>query len=117
MPENPNPHIQVINLGFVNAFLIPAGDGYILLDTGVPQQWARLESALLAAGCLPDRLKLVVITHGDGDHTGNCLRLRDQYHARIAMHPADSAQVESGVIPDRITRTHTGKLFLMLGKV
>jgi hydroxyacylglutathione hydrolase len=117
MPETTNPTIQVINLGFVNAFLLPAGEGYILVDTGVPQVWARLESALLSAGCLPDKLKLVVITHGDGDHTGNCLRLRNQYHARIAMHPADFPMVESGATPERTTRTLSGKIMIQLGKL
>ncbi len=117
MSSNPHPHIQVINLGFVNAFLIPVGDEYILVDTGIPQQWPRLESALRTAGCLPDRLKLVVITHGDADHTGNCVRLRDQYHVRIAMHAGDIPIVESGEMPKRITRGLGNKLFMLIGKV
>lgn len=117
MPEPSPIPIQVINLGFVNAFLMPAGDKFILVDTGIPQQWPRLENALRTAGCLPDRLKLVVLTHGDGDHTGNCARLRDQYHARIAMHPADLPMVEKGVIPERISRGFANQLFLSFGKV
>lgn len=70
-----NTEPQVITLGFVNAFLIPAGDGYVLIDTGMDPQWEPLESQLLKAGCLPDKLKLVVLTHGDLDHTGNCAKL------------------------------------------
>ncbi len=73
-----NEETQHIDLGFVNAYLVKAGEGFILIDTGVPQQWARLEAVLLAAGCLPDKLKLVIITHGDIDHTGNGARLQQK---------------------------------------
>ena len=64
-------NIKVINLGFVNAFLIRAKEGFLLIDTGFNNQWEKLEKELLDAGCLPDTLKLAIITHGDMDHTGN----------------------------------------------
>lgn len=112
-----NQELQLIDLGFVNAFLVKAGDNYILIDTGIAQQWNRLETALLKAGCLPDRLKLVIITHGDSDHTGNCARLQSQYQAKIAMHPGDVAMVKTGAPAKHKARTLTGKIFLFLGKL
>ena len=117
MSESPSSPVQVINLGFVNAFLLPTGDGFVLVDTGISQQWPRLERALQAAGCLPDRLKLVVLTHGDPDHAGNCVRLRDGYHVRIAMHAGDVPLVANGATPQRITRGLGNKLFMGIGKV
>jgi hydroxyacylglutathione hydrolase len=104
----------IIDLGFVNAFLVPADDGFILIDTGVAQQWKRLEAELLRAGCLPDRLKLVVITHGDADHAGGCARLQRQYRAQIAIHPADAAMVKTGVAARRTGRTIAGKVMILL---
>ncbi len=108
---------MLINLGFVNVFLIQAGEGYILIDTGMGQQWNQLETKLLRAGCLPGKLKLVVITHGDFDHTGNCAQLKKKYQAKIAMHRGDTAMVKTGVPLNRHTRTFMGKIFLLLGKV
>jgi len=99
-----NDDIKIIGLGFVNAFLLKAEDGYILIDTGLPDHWEKLEKELISAGCLPDKLKLVVITHGDGDHTGNARKLREKYGARIAMHPGDVDQVENGVLLKRRVR-------------
>ncbi len=96
--------IKVIGLDFVNAFLLKVEDGYILIDTGLPGHWEKLEKELLSAGCLPDNLKLVVITHGDADHSGNALRLREKYGIRIAMHPGDVSQVENGAILKRRVR-------------
>jgi glyoxylase-like metal-dependent hydrolase (beta-lactamase superfamily II) len=109
--------VQVIDLGFVNAFLVGAGDGYVLIDTGVGQQWASLENALLKAGCLPGKLKLVLITHGDFDHTGNCSQLQKKYQAKIAMHPGDVAMVKTGVVPERQTRGWAIRLMMSAAKL
>jgi glyoxylase-like metal-dependent hydrolase (beta-lactamase superfamily II) len=108
---------RVIDLGFVNAFLAKTGDGYVLIDTGIGQQWNKLEAGLLQIGCLPDKLKLVVITHGDGDHTGNAAQLQRKYQAKIAIHAADRVMVETGSELKRTGSSFLGKLFLMLGKL
>jgi hydroxyacylglutathione hydrolase len=83
-------------LGSVNCYLIQAAGGFILVDTGCPQRRASLEQALSAAGCQPGDLKLVVLTHGDFDHTGNAAYLKQKFEARISMHPLDAAMLEQG---------------------
>jgi len=105
----------VINLGFVNVFLLNAGDGYILIDTGVAGQWSQLETELIQAGCLPDRLKLVIITHGDFDHAGNCAELQSKYGAKIAMHPGDVDMVRKGMPVKRKIKGVMGRLLIWIG--
>ncbi len=85
-----------LNLGMVNAYLLRAGGGFVLVDSGLPMHWRKLEAELLRAGALPGKLSLVVITHGDIDHTGNCAKLQKKYQAKIAVHPGDRDQVQSG---------------------
>lgn len=85
-----------INLGNVNCYLVETGRGWILIDTGAPNQRDELESALVSAGCQPGDLKLIVITHGDFDHTGNAAYLRDRFGAKIAMHTDDVGMAERG---------------------
>ncbi|MCL4369490.1 MAG: MBL fold metallo-hydrolase [Chloroflexi bacterium] len=85
-----------INLGGVNSYLVEAGDGFVLIDTGFSTSRAQIERELERAGCTPGRLKLVVLTHGDHDHAGNGAYLREKYRAPIAMHGADSGMVERG---------------------
>jgi hydroxyacylglutathione hydrolase len=82
--------VQTIDLGFVNCYLVRADGGFFLVDTGLPVQRGALEKRLLDAGCRPGDLRLVVLTHGDLDHTGNCVYLREKYRTRIAMHREDS---------------------------
>ncbi len=106
MPQD----IETINLGGVNCFLIRISDGFVLIDTGFAARRAQIEGRLEAAGCRPGQLRLVVLTHGDVDHAGNCAYFRGKYGAKIAMHHGDAGMVERGDVswnrkakPDRIS--------------
>ena len=82
--------IRTISLDGTNCYLVKTDSGYILIDTGFPFQRSNLEKALEKEGCNPGNLKLIVVTHGDIDHTGNCAFLRERYKVRIAMHEGDT---------------------------
>jgi glyoxylase-like metal-dependent hydrolase (beta-lactamase superfamily II) len=109
--------IEVVDLGMVNAYLLEAGDGFVLVDTGLPTKWDPLVSHLQASGALPDRLKLVVITHGDLDHTGGAARLQKEYNARVAIHPADADQVEKGAMLEREMTNPVFKVIMKLRRL
>jgi len=109
--------VHRIDFGFVNAYLVREGEGYILIDTGMPQHWSRLEAELQEVGCLPDKLKLAIITHGDVDHVGSCARLQKEYQARVAIHPGDQAAVEIGAHVEREGRGIAGKIMVLLSKL
>jgi glyoxylase-like metal-dependent hydrolase (beta-lactamase superfamily II) len=83
-------------LGSVNCYLIKTGTGFVLIDTGASNKRAELEKVLLGAGCEPGSLRLIVITHGDFDHTGNAAYLRREFGAPIAMHKGDAGMAERG---------------------
>ena len=76
-------------LGTVNCYLIETDTGYILIDTGCSNKRTELEKELERAGCKPDNLKLIVLTHGDFDHTSNACLLytspspRDRTRSRM----------------------------------
>ncbi len=96
-------------LGTVNSYLIETGGSYILIDTGCAGQRANLENVLAAAGCQPGELTLVILTHGDFDHTGNARYLRASFGATIAMHRADAGMAERG---DMFSNRHKGNALL-----
>ena len=83
-------------LGSVNCYLIKTNTGYILIDTGCTRKRTDLVKELESAGCKPGNLQVIVLTHGDFDHSGNAAYLRKKFGARIAMHHDDSAMVEGG---------------------
>jgi hydroxyacylglutathione hydrolase len=89
---------EIINAGSmgVNCYLIKADDCYILIDTGFSFRRRAIQREIENAGCEPGNLKLIIITHGDSDHTGNAVYLRDRYGVKIAMHRAESEATEKG---------------------
>lgn len=91
--------ITTINLGGLlgygaNCYLVRTDTGYVLIDTGFSTKRAALDKKLEDAGCKPGNLKLIVITHGHGDHIGNCAYLRARYATQVAMHRGDSEMAE-----------------------
>jgi hydroxyacylglutathione hydrolase len=88
----PLPH----RLGTVNCYLVKTAAGFVLIDTGFANARAALDRALENAGCRPGNLALILITHGDGDHTGNCAYLREKFGSKIAAHRLEAAALESG---------------------
>jgi hydroxyacylglutathione hydrolase len=88
--------IRTIGLGGVNCYLVTAGDGFVLIDCGTPEKRLDLDARLGNAGCKPGNLRLILLTHGDYDHAGNAVYLRDKYGTRLAMHRDDSERVERG---------------------
>ena len=88
--------ITQLDFGGINCYLIKTAGNFILVDTVYPARRASLETKLTNAGCQPGNLDLILITHGDIDHSGNCAYLREKYGAKIAMHAGDLGMVERG---------------------
>ena len=86
-----------INLEGVNCYLAKENDSYILFDTGGPlfmdkefrDRREELLNKLTEYGCNSSNLKLIVLTHGDIDHSFNAAFLREKYQTKIAMHSGD----------------------------
>ena len=108
-------HMAGINLGTVNCYLIKTDSGYVLIDTGFPRNRDELEKKLVESGCHPGDLKLIIMTHGDQDHTGNGAYLREVYGVKIVMHRNDSGVVENG--DDTLSRKKMSFLMGVFSKV
>ena len=83
-------------MGRVNCYLIEADEGYILIDTGGSNNRQELVRELEKSGCKPGNLKLILLTHGDFDHTGNAAYLRQVFGSKIAMGTEDTGMVARG---------------------
>ncbi len=98
-----------IDLDGVNSYLCETADGFVLFDTGghlsrdkqFVNRRGKLENELEKAGCKQGNLKLVVLTHGDSDHTANAFYIREKYKTRIAMHAGD-AEMAKDPTPERM---------------
>ena len=88
--------IKPIEIMGVNCYLVRAGEGFVLIDTGFSFRRGAIDREVEKAGCMPGSLRLIIITHADTDHTGNAVYFREKYGAAIAMHRGESAATEKG---------------------
>ncbi len=99
------------------SYLVKTEAGFALIDTGKPGARKHLLRALADAGCEPGSLTLIVLTHGDSDHSGNAAYLRETFGAKIALHEDDWGMVEHGDMfwnrrqPNAIVRRLFGPMF------
>lgn len=108
--------ISRIDLEKVNCYLIEVEEGFILIDTGFSRSRSKIDTFLSNKGLTPEnqKLKLILLTHGDFDHTGNAKYLKEKYNSRIALHNDDIGMVEHG----DITWNRNMNVFLrILGKL
>ncbi|TCL58845.1 glyoxylase-like metal-dependent hydrolase (beta-lactamase superfamily II) [Kineothrix alysoides] len=95
--------ISRIDLNGVNSYLVKCMNNFILFDTGghtaMDQQFTNRRELLLkeleAAGCTKNNLSLIVLTHGDNDHSCNAAYLREHFKTKIAMNDGDRELVEN----------------------
>src|SRR5215210_8566246 len=72
-----------------NAYAIAAGDGVVLVDTGLhePGSIRQLELALDQAGLRVEHVRLLVCTHAHSDHYGQAATIVDRTGCELWMHP------------------------------
>lgn len=103
--------IETIILGKFsgNCYLIKTDIGFILIDTGSKSKIRKLKQVLESKGCKPGNLNLIILTHGDFDHSGNCAFLREKYATKITMHKDDVGMVEER---DMFWNRETGNILI-----
>jgi hydroxyacylglutathione hydrolase len=105
----------------INCYLVKTSNGFILIDTGRNNKRKTIEKELENSNCHPGNLRLIVLTHGDFDHSGNASYLRKKFGSKIAMHRDDSGMVEHGNMlwnrrKQNILTRSVFRLFFRLGK-
>ena len=90
------PGFHCINLGFVNAYLLEAQDGLVLIDTGIPNSAEKILSSVASLGKQPSDIKHILVTHLHGDHTGSLAAIKKATGATVSMHTLDAQLVRIG---------------------
>ena len=86
-----------------NAYAIAAGDGVVLVDTGLhePGSMRQLELALDQAGLRVEHVRLVVCTHAHSDHYGQAGPIMEESGAELWMHPSHEHMTKAAEDPQR----------------
>lgn len=98
--------VYLLPLGTVNAYIIQAEDGLILIDTGTPGSASKILEGIQAIGHNPADLKTILLTHGHPDHVGGTSALkREVPHVKIFISEVDAPIVEKGLPQRPLTAT------------
>ncbi len=86
-----------------NAYAIAAGDGVVLVDTGLHEAGSmrQLELALGQAGLRLEHVRLVACTHAHSDHYGQAGPIIEQSGAELWMHPNHEHMTKAAEDPPR----------------
>jgi len=102
----PFPPLRIIgNLYYVGTYdlavyLITTPAGHMLINTGYGESTGKIRSNIEALGFKLSDVKLLLATHGHGDHVGAMAEIKRLTGARMLMHEADADLLETGAIPD-----------------
>jgi glyoxylase-like metal-dependent hydrolase (beta-lactamase superfamily II) len=88
--------VYSISMGVVNAFMIDAPEGLVLIDTGTQSRVKAILEAIGEIGRNPDDLASILVTHCHPDHSGSLAALKWATGAEAYMHPVDAAMVRQG---------------------
>ncbi len=99
--------VERLKCGMVNCWLLTGEGGGVLLDTAV----GRFKDYLYERVKGVD-LKLILLTHGHPDHTGNTAYLSAATGAPVGMHAADAELTKSVRMRKMYADTFLGKMLL-----
>ncbi len=96
-------NLYFVGSKWVSTWAITTSDGIILIDAMDNDEEAQriVDGGMQKLGLDPRRIKLIVVTHGHGDHYGGCGYLTQRYGARVVMSDADWTMMETKLEFDR----------------
>jgi glyoxylase-like metal-dependent hydrolase (beta-lactamase superfamily II) len=85
-----------------NAYAIAAGNGIVLVDTGIhePGSMRQLGLALDQAGLRLEHIRLVVCTHAHSDHYGQAAPIMEAVGCELWMHPNHGHTTKAAADPN-----------------
>jgi glyoxylase-like metal-dependent hydrolase (beta-lactamase superfamily II) len=106
-----NSKVQPINLGHYNIYLIQTDNGYILVDTGMPNINKKLDEAFQKYGVDPKRIQLIILTHGHMDHVGSVAYIKKITGGKVLCHRSFSKDLGAGKIEVAVPKNFLGRFF------
>lgn len=83
--------MKILNVGdrIMNTWIYGIPDGYVMIDTGYPNQLRRVEKRMRRQGIRWEDIRYVFLTHAHDDHAGFLNELLEKCpHIRVIFNPA-----------------------------
>ena len=76
-----------------NAYLVKGDQDITVVDTGLPGNAGKIIDYVESIGCHRSDVRTIVLTHSDMDHAGSAAPLKEETHAKVAIHEADAPRL------------------------
>lgn len=107
--------VQPIRIINVNIFFIETEQGYILVDTGLPNSERKLDRAFQKFGVDPLSVHHIILTHGHLDHIGCLAYAKKITRAKVICHRSIAADLEAGKYEVAVARKTIWRIYNTLG--
>ncbi len=90
--------MEMINLGnrVSNSYMVKLKKGYLLIDTGYPEQFKAFRKKLKEHGVGLKDIAYIFLTHAHDDHAGFLNEMLDNTDAMVIMHPEAVNRLRKG---------------------
>jgi glyoxylase-like metal-dependent hydrolase (beta-lactamase superfamily II) len=92
MELQPGIH-KIDGVSGANSFLVIADEGVAVIDTGLPGNEKKIVEYAKKVGVEPGKLRYIILTHPDLDHSGSAAKLKGLTGAKVAIHEADAPRL------------------------
>lgn len=90
--------MEIVNVGnrVSNNYIIKLHKGYLLIDTGYPEQYRSLKKRLKEHNIHLGDISYILLTHAHDDHAGFLNELLDNSDAKVILHPLAVDRLRKG---------------------
>ncbi len=88
--------IYTMKFSINRCYIIKSGNNAVMIDGGPPNALKKFKKYLKHFNLEPEEIKLIVLTHGDFDHSGSAKDIKELTGARVAIHKNDQHLLEEG---------------------
>ncbi len=90
--------VVALKMGPTNCYLLKADDGYLQIDTSLPEYYQAFLKQLETIKIQPTEIKYLLLTHSHDDHAGFAAELRALAKCKIIAHKNATESLKEGCI-------------------
>lgn len=92
MEVSPGIHL-VEKVKGANSYLVTTEEGAAVIDTGMPGNEKKIVEYAQKLGLEPGKIRFIILTHPDIDHSGSVAKLKGLTSAKVAIHELDAPRL------------------------
>ncbi len=89
---------KTLTIGPTNCYLLNVREGYLLIDTSLPECFPQFLEKTKEIRVDPSEIKFLLLTHAHDDHAGFATKLREETGCRIMTHKNSIESLREGCI-------------------